>query len=315
MIKIMAPLTVAALTVTIVLAGAATSISTSKAETYPEVIPLPVGWQPEGIVVAKGHEIYSGSLSTGAIYAADLRTGEGSILVPEQDGRVAVGLSFDERSSYIFAAGGPTGAAYVYDARTGQSVEEYALPVCAGGTFINDVVVTREAAYLTDSQCPMIYRIPLGPGGELADPADVEAVALGGDYQQAAGFNANGIDATPNGKRIIIVQSNTGLLFNVDPQTGEATTIDLGGDLVTSGDGILLEGKTLYVVRNFLNLVTKVALGPDMVSGDVVEEISDADFRIPTTIAGHGSRRYVVNARFGIGSPETAEYEIVRVPE
>ena len=41
-----------------------------------------------------------------------------------------------------------------------------------------------------------------------------------------AGFNANGIAATPNGKRLIIVQSNTGKLFTVDPKTGDDRLID-----------------------------------------------------------------------------------------
>ncbi len=60
-----------------------------------------------------------------------------------------MGLSFDARTNYIFAAGGPTGKAYVYDASTGALVQEYTL-TAATGTFINDVIVTRDAAYFTD---------------------------------------------------------------------------------------------------------------------------------------------------------------------
>lgn len=293
--------------------GEGRSVLEARAQMFPEAIPLPDGWQPEGIVRGKGTTIYSGSRLNGGIYEADLRTGEGSILVPPQPGRVAIGLSFDDRTGYIFVAGGGGGAAYVYDSKTGQPVAEFVLPTCEAGTFVNDVVVTREAAFLTDSACPQIYRIPLGPGGELPDPSEVEAIALGGDYEQQMGFNANGIDATPNGDALIIVQSVTGLLFKVDPATGEATTIDLGGDLVLNGDGILLDGRDLYVVRNQNNLVTGIELSPDLVEGDVVEEISSPAFRVPTTIAEHGSRLYVVNARFGVTDP-AADYEIVQVP-
>src|SRR5262245_19741558 len=153
------------------------------AENSPELIELPAGWLPEGVATGRGPVIYAGSRRHGAIYAADLRTGRGRVVVPPQEGRIAVGLAFDRRTNFIFAAGGPGGAAYVYDARTGESVAAYPLAVTPGPTFVNDVVVTRDAAYLTESQRPVIYRIPLGPGGRLPDPAAVETLALGGDYQ------------------------------------------------------------------------------------------------------------------------------------
>ena len=97
------------------------------AQNFPSTIALPNGWLPEGIVTGRGPVIYSGSRANGAIYAADLRTGEGEILVPGATGRVSVGLSFDARSNYIFAAGGGTGKGYVYDATTGALVQEYTL--------------------------------------------------------------------------------------------------------------------------------------------------------------------------------------------
>jgi sugar lactone lactonase YvrE len=297
----------------VLLAGGLTG-KEAGADSFPDLIPLPDGWQPEGIVTGKGTTIYSGSRTNGGIYAADLRTGEGDILVPPQAGRAAVGLSFDDRTGYIFAAGGGGGAAYVYDSETGDPVAAFILPTCSTGTFINDVVVTRDAAYLTDSLCAQVYRIPLGTGGALPDPDEVEAIALTGDFVQLSNFNANGIDASQDGKSLIIVQSNTGFLFEVDPETGDTTQIDLGGAVVTNGDGILFHGKTVYVVRNQLNLVTEIKLQADLLSGEVIEETTSATFRVPTTIAGHGNRLYVVNARFGVSDPTTAEYEIVRVP-
>jgi hypothetical protein len=36
-------------------------------------------------------------------------------------------------------------------------------------TFINDVVVTHDAAYFTDSQRDVFYRIPIGPTGALGN--------------------------------------------------------------------------------------------------------------------------------------------------
>jgi hypothetical protein len=76
---------------------------------YPPVIPLPNGFQPEGIAVGRGPTFFVGSIPTGSIYSGNLRTGEGQVLVPPQEGRAAIGLDFDYRSGYLFVAGGPTG--------------------------------------------------------------------------------------------------------------------------------------------------------------------------------------------------------------
>jgi sugar lactone lactonase YvrE len=258
--------------------------------------------------------IYSGSRLNGAIYAADLRTGEGAILVQGQDGRVAVGLSFDARTNYIFAAGGGTGKGFVYSADTGELVQEYTFT--AAPTFVNDVIVTREAAYFTDSRQPQIYRVPLGPGGEPADGDDFQTVLLSGEWQQVPNVtNANGIEATRNGKALIVVNSSTGALFRVDPQTGAATQIDLGGEAVPQGDGLLLRGHTLYVVRNRSNEIAVVELASNLSSGTIVERITQENFDVPTTLARFGGAIYAVNARFTTPQTPSTTYNIVRVTE
>ena len=280
------------------------------AQNWPEVITLPNGWLPEGVVTGRGPVIYSGSRANGAIYAADLRTGEGAILVPGQAGRVAVGLSFDPRTNYIFVAGGGTGKAYVYDADTGALVQEYALT--AGG-FVNDVIVTRDAAYFTQSARAEYYRVPLAPGGQPAEPGEVETIPLTGEWQQVPGTNANGIEATPNGTSLILVNSAVGAVYRVDPLTGTATQIDLGGASVSAGDGLLLNGHTLYVVRNRLNEIAIIELAPDLSSGDLVGAITDPNFDVPSTIAAFGKALYAVNARFTTPPTPQTTYNIVRV--
>ena len=296
----------------VALLASATGIARSAA-VFPDVIALPNGWLPEGVVTGRGPVIYSGSRANGAIYAADLRTGQGAILVPGQAGRVAVGLSFDARTNYIFAAGGPTGKAYVYDASTGALVQEYTL-TAATGTFINDVIVTRDAAYFTDSLQPLYYRVPLGPGGRLAAPNAVETIPLSGDFQFVPGqFNSNGIEVTPNGDHLIIVNSTVGALYRVASRTGVATLIDLGGLSVSLGDGLLLQGRTLYVVRNRLNQIDVVELAPDRSRGVVVGTITDPRFDVPTTVAAFGDALYVVNARFTTPPTPDTTYTIVRV--
>jgi sugar lactone lactonase YvrE len=142
-----------------------------------------------------------------------------------------------------------------------------------------------------------------------------ETIQLSGDYVFTPGaFNANGIAATPNGKTLIIVNSVDGALYTVDPATGEATLIDLGGETVVNGDGILLQGKTLYVVQNFFNQIAVVQLEPDLSAGTIVDTLTSSSFGIPTTIARFGSSLYAVNSHFDTPPTPATEYEVVRVP-
>jgi sugar lactone lactonase YvrE len=284
-------------------------------KTFPEVISLPNGFRPEGIAIGKGSTFYVGSIPTGAVYSGDLRTGEGHILVPPQEGRAAIGLKYDERTGLLFVAGGPTGFAYVYDGQTGAGVAAISLTPPSPDTFINDVVVTNDAAYFTSSRQQVLYRVRLEHNGHLPTPAVAEPLPLSGDYVFTPGqFNANGITATPNGKTLIIVNSVDGVLYNVDPNTGAATRIDLGGDAVPNGDGILLQGNTLYVVQNQLNQIAVIELNHDLTSGTIVETITNPSFDVPTTIARFGNALYAVNARFSTPPTPDTTYNVIRVP-
>lgn len=283
-------------------------------EPFPPIIPLPDGFQPEGIAVGRGTTFYVGSIPTGAIFRGDLVTGQGEVWVPEQEGRAAIGLHLDKRTNYLFVSGGPTGAAYVYDGETGEPLAEYQLSPPMD-VFINDVYVTRNGAYFTNSSQPVLNRVPLNPNGGLIDGAVVETIELSGDYTHAEGFNLNGITATPSGKWLIAVQSNLGRLYRVDPSSGEATQIDLGGASVEFGDGILLHGLTLYVVQNQLNQIEVIKLDPQLTSGQLIGTIQDENFDVPTTIARFGPFLYAVNARFGTTPTPDTEYNIVQVPK
>jgi len=296
--------------VLLVLAGTVlvTASALAAQTAFPGRIDLPDGFQPEGIATT-GEQFFVGSIPTGAVYRGSLRTGNGAVLVPPQAGRAAIGLKADR--GRLFVSGGGTGKAFVYSAKTGALIRAYELST--GGSFINDVVVTKLAAWFTDSFKPVLYRVPLGPGGRPGAASSVKTVQLSGDYQQQSGFNVNGIDATANGKTLVIVQSGTGKLFTVAP-TGAAREIALaGGESVPNGDGILLDGRTLYVVQNQLNVVAKISLAPNLRVGSVTRRISNPGLDVPTTIADLGSRLYAVNARFGTPPTPTTDYWITRL--
>jgi hypothetical protein len=298
-------------------------VGASSGETFPQVFNVPNGWQPEGIAIGRGSSFYVGSLLTGAVYGGDMRTGDGEVVVPPQPGRIAVGLDVDKRSNAIFVAGGGPllgpipGSAYVYDVETGAQLAEYSLE----GVFINDVVVTRNAAYFTDSGRPVLYKVPLGPMGELPDPPAFEEIPLGSgfDFDPSLFINANGIEATPNGKWLILANTSFASVYKVDPNTGEAYKIDLSGDDLPFVDGLVLAGNTLYVVQNQLNQIGIVSLDPTLTSGVVSDEpLTSTEFRIPTTAAKFGSTIYAVNARFGDFTPgmpsPDLEFTVVGLP-
>jgi hypothetical protein len=284
--------------------------ATASARQYPETIPLPPGWQPEGIATGFGDQFFSGSRAGGGIFKGNLKTGDGDILVPGRMGGAATGLKVDRRNR-LFVSGAGTGTARVYNARSGALLKEYAL--AGAPTFVNDVTLTKRAAYFTDSQNQQLYVLEFGRKGRL--PAQAKTLVLKGDLEydeDPSTFELNGI-ATVSRKRLITVQSGTGKLFLVDTKSGDTDEIDLGDDTVTNGDGLLLRGRTLYVVQNRDNQIAVVHLKRNFRRGEVKRFLTDDDFDVPTTIAKRGGFLWAVNARFTTPPTPTTTYDVVRV--
>src|SRR5687768_17147514 len=280
------------------------------ARPFPDVIQLPDGFRPEGVAIV-GTTFYTGSLGgVQGVYRGDIRTGRGSQFIPGNGG-MFVGMKVDD-SARLWIAGGGSGAGYAYDTTTmptGRLLASFQLG--SGSTFVNDVIVTEDAAWFTESRAPRLYRVAIGPDGTIGTATTVD---LTGKIQFVEGVNnLNGIAATPDGSTLIVVNSNTGKLYTIDTETIATHEIDLGAATVTTGDGILLHGRTLYVVRNRLNQIAVIELAPDLASGAVVGVVTNAAFDVPTTIARHGDALYAVNARFGIADADTATYTAVRV--
>jgi sugar lactone lactonase YvrE len=284
----------------VALAGLVLLASTgTSARPFPDLIPLPADFGPEGIAVGNGTTFYAGSLAAatrGQILVGDLRTGETATLVPA-DGVPATGIKHDARSNLLFVARAASGMGTVFDAASGDVVASYQFH--AAPTFVNDVVITREAAYFTDTQAPFLYRVALGPAGEPA--ADFTEIPL------PAAFRTNGIAATPDGEHLFVIA--TAQLYRLDTATHTPVLVDLGVETLPNADGLLLDGKTLYVVQNVRNRIAVVELSPDYLSGSVVRFItepftSNPDTKVPTTIAEFGDALYAVTAGFAAPTPD-----------
>jgi hypothetical protein len=276
--------------------------------SFPDVIHVPDGFQPEGIARGGGTSFYVGSLVDGRIYRGNLRTGTGAVLVEGEAGTVAVGLEVDRRNR-LWVAGGPTGAARVYDARSGDLLRSYSL-AAPGAGFVNDVVVTRRAAFFTDSVNQVLYRVAIGPRGRLGAAS---TLPIKGELVYETGFNANGIEAGPGGRALLVVQSNTGKLFVVSARSGGSREVELSGGDLQFGDGLLRVGRTLYAVQNQLNQIAEVRLGAGYSTGEVRRTLTDSDFMVPTTVAAFGPWLFAVNAKFGSEMTPATPYEVVKV--
>ena len=107
------------------------------------------------------------------------------VLVPPQAGRSAIGHEGRPRAGSSWPAATPATPSSTTRKRE-RSITTYPLST-SGGSFINDVVVTKRAAWFTDSFKPVLYRVPLGPNGRPGAPVAVKAVQLTGDYEHVAG--------------------------------------------------------------------------------------------------------------------------------
>jgi sugar lactone lactonase YvrE len=272
----------------------------SAAPSLPTTINLPAGFRPEGVAIGSAPVAYFGSLATGDIYRVDLRTGAGRV-ISEGPGTPSVGMKIDGRGR-LFVSGGVAGDARVVDSRTGRVLESHQL--ATGTTFINDVALVGGSAWFTDSNNQVVYRLTCGV---------VTNVPITGDFVYAEGMNANGIAPTPDGRALLIVQSNTGKLFRVDFD-GVSRQVALDYTL-TNGDGLLVSGRTLYVVQNRLNTVAVLHLDRQGTSGALVKTVTDPRFDVPTTMASFHNRLYLPNARFTTTPTPTTEYTAVAIPK
>ncbi|MFE1804882.1 SMP-30/gluconolactonase/LRE family protein [Streptomyces sp. NPDC059533] len=267
------------------------------AASRPDSVATPAGFQPEGIAVSGRGAAYTGSLIDGSIYRADLATGTGRIITRGQ-GSMSVGLKLDTYGR-LLVAGGDSGQIRVIHSGDGRVLATH--QAATGTAFINDVVVGCGGAWFTDSFADVVYFLPAGRSLAGADAAP-RPLRLGGEWVPVPPggqyWGANGIERTPDGQALLLVHDTAEALFRVDPRTGTATRTVLDGGSVGNGDGLVVHGRTLYVVRNWAYAVDVFTLSGDGRRARFVKRITDPRFDEPTTAAVYGDRLYVVNARF-----------------
>jgi len=148
---------------------------------------------PEGIGAQKETgDFFVGSTTDGTIYRGNVRRENMEVFLPGgRDGRTAA-TGVRVRDGRLWVAGRFTGRVFVYDIASRRLLRIFEAP--AGGpsfsprpegSLINDITFTKEAAYVTDSFRPVVYRVSteggrLGgwrPGSTSAGPRSATAGA------------------------------------------------------------------------------------------------------------------------------------------
>ncbi|MFC1604599.1 YncE family protein [Planctomycetota bacterium] len=296
---------------------------------WPDLLPIPVGFEAEGIELGKDQDFFVGSMSfsgnltnAGAIYKGNLVTGEGQLLVPPT-GKQVIGLSYDARTDYLYAATGHLGnleeGVKVYAGTSGRLLGEI---IFGDEMVINDVLVTDTAVYCTDSISTTLYKIPLENDGKVFS-STAEKIEMTG-FEMVEGINANGLVGDSDGKELVVINISSGVLYLVDTATGAATPVNIQGSATSfvNGDGLYMDGRTLYICENFSNFplgrIAVVELSDDLTTGTFIKYIESDDFAIPTTIIGFGNCIYAVNTHYleltaEGGDPTLVQSEVVKV--
>jgi Cu-Zn family superoxide dismutase len=289
------------------------------AQTIPTpVLPATISY-PEGIAFdAKRQHIYTASALDGAVVRTDLRSGVSTTIV--QPGLLApgntrfpglLGMKLDA-SNRLWISGGRIGSIFVVDASTGKLLKSFSTG--KDPSLLNDVVVTRDAAYFTDTLHPMLWRVPLDNGqiGPLEPWLDL----AGSPIAYGEGPNLNGITVTPDGKSLLVGQMNKGLLYRIDTASRAVTPVVVTGGEVTGIDGLVLDGRTLYLVRQPHAEIVTLNLSPDLGAAEVVNRFKDPVLLWPATAAKAGDTLLVVNAQFNrraTNDPQTP-FSVAAVP-
>jgi hypothetical protein len=316
----MTKLLLSAMAITLVGSALPTAITVAGEAPFPKKIFTQPGSPPEGFTIGKGTTAYQGALD-GSIFKSDLRTGKGELLVDVVEPWTIetcrlLGMRVDPRTNYLFAAGCYWGNAFVYDADNGALIAEYQLD-SSGSSVINDLAITNNAVYFTDFGQAFLYRLPLSSNGGLPAADAPTAIPLIGDFGVGV---ANGIVATPDGKTLIVNDSFRAKIFRVDPKTGVAKEIVIEPALEGFLDGMILQGKTLYIVTPYdfegTDLVDRIQvlqLSDDLLSAKRVNRITDVDFDGVASGAIFGDSLYVNSSRYRDFPEATTEYWFSKV--
>ncbi|HET9421798.1 MAG TPA: gluconolaconase [Nocardioides sp.] len=229
------------------------------------------------------------------------------------DGRfTARGITVD-RQGRVYVAGGPNGIGtgrpdlWVYSPG-GRLLAALRAP--GTDVFLNDVAIGPDgAAYFTNSNDAQIFRV--------ADDGSDWRATLWADatdtIERRDGFNLGGIVLTANRRAFVVAQGNAGQLWRFATADGLVEEVATGGADLVNADGLVRQGGTLTVVRNFSRMLATLRLSADGRTARLVRQQATDPDRVLTTAKPLRGRMLFVDSKFD-EQVASGPYEIVTDP-
>lgn len=255
------------------------------------------GVLPEGIAITPDGTMYVSSDGTGALY-------RGRVGRPDLEPFPARGLEdrtstlgvHTDRRGRVLSVGGAT--LTVHD-RQGRLLATRTAPDGPlGAPHLNDLAVTKDAVYVTDWANPVVLRAGIGADGVLGPLEPWLDIRSAFPQFPARYWLLNGIVANESGTALLVASNGTEAVWRIGTADEDISRLDLGEESF-GPDGMVLRGRTLYAVLNYgaPHGVYIARLDEELRTGTVTHRLTDGPFDLPTTLARHGCRLYVVNSQ------------------
>jgi hypothetical protein len=286
--------------------------------------------RPEGVANGFGKsKLLIGQIVSGEILSVNVLTGfTRSVVKPsDNDERQAWGLEYAPTfDAIIVAGGGPNFGGgkpevYVYSSKSGHLMATCA-PLSTGtfGSFLNDVTVIGDKAYITDSQNDSVMTLDIKAA--MKGKCKVSSIALPSpefNVDNSADFAANGIAAYKDG--ILVGHEFDASLWYVNIANPSDAQKVLADGTVPGADGLIIDGDTLYVTLNANDEIAVFELTTNSLGGIIAEAkgcYSSNKLEAPSTSAIVKKYIYTANSRFfnypDPGDPNQPQNTVIGIP-
>ncbi|AEW98579.1 SMP-30/gluconolactonase/LRE family protein [Streptantibioticus cattleyicolor] len=242
---------------------------------------------PESITQRPGSTTFFVSgYGDGSVYRGTVGTAAMSVFVAgDSNHTVAAGVK-DDGQGHLFVVRGRQQLIDVYDDTTGALVTELSTASFGSGGMLNDIAFGPDGTgYVTDSYLPYVFRITRDSSGAFTVDKWLSLSGTAMTYTSGggvAGVNANGLAVTPDGRYLLLDQTNKDALFRVEISSGTVAWIDTSGADLGYPDGFNLVDGTGYIAGNTANIVSELTFNSDYSKATLVRQLTDPAFAQPS---------------------------------
>lgn len=274
-------------------------------------LPLPQAIAfPEGVAASSvTGDIYTNATVTGMIARVSLESGTVNLLPSPFEGNPpantsvnALGLKLDQQNR-LWIAGGASGTAHVVDGQTGTVLAKFTTP--SGNALLNDVILAGDSAYFTDTRRPTIWRAKTD--ALASGPLEAWLDLSNSPITYGDGANLNGITASADGRYLVVVHMQRGELYRIDTTNRDVRRIQVNSGALNGGDGLLLVGQRLFLVRQPAQEIVALNMSADLLQANEQKRIRSPNMQWPATAALHGEHLIIGNSQLNKRASNTPD--------